>query len=261
MKLIKMDEETKKDNENMFPHWLEVTFLSVFILFLLYYMRYSWWSVIMISISVYLIYLSFFKMPKTDLKVEFMPPKKEKYEKTIEKMNTETEPITKNNFEKIDEFALNFKESFIVYHFQNPCQTIHVNLNEDSNFSALDLITIFADNYFLTTSNSMIAGNNPLSDKALLQVYENAGFEHLLKKHQQAIEYLENFSLKPVAKDPADYRLVTIKSLKENHKKLVSQPFWLFKTIFRSLTRYGKKYCKSIEKQHKEGAIILQAKK
>lgn len=214
------------------------------------------WMLIMIfiptSIIGMIIYSSIYNFRKD---LHFEQVDRVKFDERTRKLESDACKVLNMGFNKIDEFYLQLIPDSITYIFKHVSDPIYMNLYHMGPKIVPDVITLFDNDYSLTTGSTSDAGNIPRGEKELLQIFENASYETLCEEHRKSVEFLKSRNLNTREVSQPEFRDEFMKSLKETGERIMSYPVWPLLLLFWVVTVRGKIHQMSIEKQVESGKI------
>lgn len=225
-----------------------------------YFLKVPLWLllVVMVPLSILcmIIYTSIYNFRKD---LVFQPVDQVKHFERIKQMESDTCRILKMGFNKIDEFYLQLIPDSITYIFKHVSEPVYLNLYHMGPKIIPDVITLFDDDFSLTTSSVPDAGNIPRGEREFLQVYENASYEILVEEHRKSVEFLKSKKLITKEVTQEEFRDEFMKSLQESGRRIMSHTLWPLLLLFWVVTVRGKIFKMSIQKQVEKGIIRIEA--
>jgi hypothetical protein len=192
---------------------------------------------------------------RESLKIEPIPQRG--YRSRIRDLNGDLPVLETLEFEKIDEFYLKTIPNIITYVFKHKNDPIYLCQYHLGQKMASDYITRYRDEITLTTANTVDAGMTPRPDKNLLQIFPGRSFGDLLLEHQKSHQFLtENFT-KAYDIPESEFRHYFMKSFHEQGAYMRKPLLWPFVLLVRTVTKYGKIYCKSVIDQLSDGRLKI----
>lgn len=170
--------------------------------------------------------------------------------KALDKEAILLEPL---GFDKVDQFYLKTIPDSVTYAFKHREEPIFYCFYHLGPKFTHELVSLYQNDFALTTSCAMDSGLAPRPAKALLQIFPGGHYESLLIKHRQACFYLKECGLVPMAVSQSEFRHLFMKSYHEHARFIKKMVLWPITLIIRVFTKPGRKYCKTIQEQYPHG--------
>ncbi len=175
------------------------------------------------------------------------------YAPRLKELDREAARLEPLGFVKIDQFYFKTIPDSITYAFTHQQEPFYYCIYHLGPKATYELVSLFADNFTLTTSCTVDAGLTPRPARALLQIFPRGSYELLLNKHRTAHQYLVNNGIHSLAINQREFRSIFLKNFLE-HAAYIKQMFlWPITLIVRVFTKPGRKYCRTIQEQYPEG--------
>lgn len=189
------------------------------------------------------------------LKPEPIPGKG--YATRIKDLDLDTKKLESLDFQKWDDFYLKMIPDTIVYVLKHKEESVYLCLYHLGAKKTCDFFTRYANEYTLTTCNTIDGGMTPRPQKALLQIITNVSYEQIFELHKKAHKFLFDKGLRQYDIAREEFRQYFLKNIHDYANYVRKYPFWPVLLIFWTIIRRGRVYCKEIETQYKEGSIKL----
>ncbi len=120
-----------------------------------------------------------------------------------------------------------------------------------------DIITIFENQIYLTTSNTKDANLRPKPSGHYSQSFSKCSFDELYKKHRESEEYLTTKGGAKVEKSPIGFEESFVNSIKITNRYHRRHWYWIIFLFYYYFVRRKRWYNKTIQKQYELGMIKL----
>lgn len=170
--------------------------------------------------------------------------------KALDKEATRVESL---DFSKIDQFYLKTIPDSLTYAFKHHQEPIFYCLYHLGSKASYELVTLYKENFVLTSAATLDSGLAPRPPKALLQIFPKSNYETLFSLHQEAHQFLLDHGLKPLTVNQNEFRTLFLKSYLDHATYIKSLFLWPINLIFRVFSKPGRKYCHKIREQYPEG--------
>lgn len=210
---------------------------------------------IIVPILIYLlIYGSFMYSFRESLKPDLIPA--HGYENRIRETENSLKQLPKG-FGEIDRFYLKTIPDSTTVAFLHENEPILFCVYHFGKKMGCDVVTVYENDYALTTNNSLDGGMAPRRDKDLLQIFPDAGYEQLYQKHMQAHIFLIEQGLRPYYIQPGDFRRRFMQDYRAQGDYIRTFFLWPAILLIRTVMQYGRRYCFSIQEQFRKGQIKI----
>jgi hypothetical protein len=175
------------------------------------------------------------------------------YAPRIRDLDQEAREIEPLGFRKTDQFYLKTIPDSVSYVFKHESEPFYLCVYHLGQKFFCDVLTRFENDYHLTTNNTVDSGISTRPEKSLLQIFPHQPYRELLDRHKESFEYIKQSGIRPFDIAELEFRRYFMKSYREHASYMKKLFLWPVALIFRTLSRPGKAYCKSIKEQYPEG--------
>ncbi len=158
-----------------------------------------------------------------------------------------------HGFKLIDRFYLKAIPDSITYAFIHESEPVICCIYNFGNKQAADFVTIYNDGFTLTTNDTFDGGVAPRPEKNFVQIFPDQNYENLYNRHMESHIYLIDQGLRPLFVHESEFRHYFMKEYRAQGDFIRKIPFWTFILLFRTVTKYGKKYAIPLKKQVEDG--------
>lgn len=161
------------------------------------------------------------------------------------------------DFREIDRFYLKAIPDSTIFAFLHDHEPVFFCLYHFGKKMGCDVVSLYENGFGLTTNHSLDAGMAPRRNKDLLQIFPGAGYRELFEKHMEAHILLIEKGLRPLYLHPEEFRHHFMRDYRSQGDYIKTFPFWPAQLLLRTVTRYGNKYCFSVQHQMESGNIRI----
>jgi hypothetical protein len=179
------------------------------------------------------------------------------YNLRLTALDTQVEVLGNHGFRKFDQFYLKMIPDSVTYAFRHNKEPIFFCLYHFGKKMACDVVTVFDNDFALTTSNVVESGATPRAPKDFVQIFPGVSYYELVMQHEKSHRFLIDKGLKPVAINDGEFRFHFMKSLRDQAAYIRKINFWPAVLLLGTVSRRGKMYCKSIIDQYSAGTIKI----
>ena len=238
-------------------NWVWSVFVFIITFGILFFFELSFFSTFIIlvpALVIIFIYGSFIYSFRDSLTPEEIPATgyRERINETEKKLREL--PL---GFKKIDRFYLKAVPDSITYAFLDENEPVISCLYHFGKKMGTDFVTFYNDGYSLTTNDSIDGGMAPRYERAFIQLFPENDYENLYRKHMESHIFLIEKGLRPLYIHRSEFRFYFMKEFKAQGEFIRKIPFWPVILLYRTITRYGKKYNLSIKRQYERGTIKI----
>jgi len=158
-----------------------------------------------------------------------------------------------HGFKLIDRFYLKGIPDSITYAFIQESEPVICCIYNFGTKQAVDFVTIYNDGFTLTTNDTLDGGMAPRPEKNFVQLFPGQNYEKLYNRHMESHIYLIEKGLRPEFIHGSEFRHHFMKEYRAQGDFIRKTPFWPFILLYRTVTKYGKKYAASLKRQVEEG--------
>lgn len=163
-------------------------------------------------------------------------------------------------FSRIDSFYLKTIPDSVNYAYKHGAQGAFACIYHLGAKTNIDIVSRLSGDRSLTTNNSADSGNTPRPAGKMLQVFPGAGPDRMWAEHQAALGFLEARGIKAEDVPSSGFRDYFFKSMDEFKADILKRPFWPVQLVYWVVARSGRKYCRRIADQYRDG-LDLQARR
>jgi len=156
-------------------------------------------------------------------------------------------------FRLTDKFYLKGIPDSVTYVFFHEPEPVICCIYNFGTKLAVDFVTLYNDGFTLTTNDTLDAGMAPRPMKNFIQLFPGLPYEKLYNNHMNSHLYLLEKGLKPMYIHPGEFRHYFMSEYRAQGNFIRQIPFWPFILLFRTVTKYGRKYDRPLRKQVEEG--------
>jgi hypothetical protein len=238
-------------------NWVWSFFVFAVTAFAIIYLNPSFFVTVLILIPV-LIYMfifgSFMYSFRESLKPVSIPPRR--YENRIRETEEKAKRLPRG-FREIDRFYLKAIPDSTTFAFLHESEPVFFCLYHFGKKMGLDVVTLYDNEFGLTTNNSVDAGMAPRREKDFIQIFSGANYEKLFQKHMEGHIFLIEKGLRPLYLHPSEFRHHFMKDYRAQGDYIRTFFLWPIILLVRTVSQYGKKYCLSVKEQLDKGVIKL----
>lgn len=216
------------------------------------------WVLLILLCPLLLIALTYFQFNysfRPDLKIEPIPL--DKYESRMREIENSEWELDWLGFRRSDQFYLNMSSDVVTYVYKHDREPIYLCIYHFGVKKVCDLVSFFEDEITLTTCSNVEGGMTPRPANKLLQIFEGASYSQLLEAHRGSIEFLQECGARLVEMPTVSFRERFMTSIHETAEASRKLFLWPLNLIFRTITKYGARYARSIEEQYRNGMVQL----
>lgn len=235
-------------------NWMWTALAAIMMFAIIVLLKMSFWIFLVIAaplLTIIFIYGSFLYSFRESLQMEAVPA--HGYNTRVNEMERELKLIEALGFRKMDQFYLKMIPDSITYVFKHQKEPFYFCLYHFGQKRGCDVVTRYENEFYLTTSNTVDAGMTPRPKKALLQIFPQKHYETLFLNHEEAHEYISRNGIRTYDIAEGEFRFYFMKSLREQETYIKKSFLWPVNLLIRTITRYGKIYCRLIQEQYPQG--------
>jgi hypothetical protein len=211
--------------------------------------------VVLIPVLIYVfIFGSFMYSFRDSLKPQPIPARG--YESRIRETEQKMGELSRD-FREIDRFYLKAIPDSTTVAFLHDHEPVFCCLYHFGKKMGCDVVTLYENDFGLTTNNSLDAGMTPRREKDLIQIFPRAGYQQLYEKHMAAHIFLIEKGLRPRYLHPQEFRHHFMQDYRAQGEYIRAYPFWPAMLLFRTVSQYGKKYCLPVPEQFEKGMMKI----
>lgn len=192
---------------------------------------------------------------RADLKIEPIPV--EKYQARMREIESAEWELHWLGFRRTDQFYLSMSSDVVTYVYKHEAEPVYLCIYHFGMKKVCDLVSFFEGEMTLTTCSSVDGGMTPRPANKLLQVFEGASYSQMLEAHRSSIEFLEELGAKLTDMPGASFRERFMASIRETAEVSRKMFLWPVMLIYRTITKYGARYARSIEEQYRNGMVEI----
>jgi len=208
---------------------------------------------IIVPVLIYLfIFGSFMYSFRDSLKPESIPAR------GYEKRTMETEESQKRlprGFREIDRFYLKTIPDSTTFAFLHENEPIFFCIYHFGKKMGCDVVTLYENGFELTTNNSVDGGMAPRRDKDLIQIFPDADYDELYRKHMDAHIFLIEKGLRPFYLNPGEFRHRFMQDYRAQGDYIRTLFLWPVILLIRTVLQYSRRYCLTVQEQFRKGEI------
>lgn len=158
-----------------------------------------------------------------------------------------------HGFKLIDRFYLKAIPDSVTYAFIHESEPVICCIYNFGNKQAVDFVTIYNDGFTLTTNDTLDGGMAPRPEKNFVQIFPGQSYEKIYNHHMESHIFLIEQGLRPIYIHGSEFRHYFMKEYRAQGNYIKKIPFWTFILLFRTVTKYGKKYAIPLKRQVADG--------
>lgn len=238
-------------------NWMWTLFVFLVTVFLIWVLNLSFFMTMVVVIPV-LIYVLIFGSVMYSFRESLRPQPipSRGYENRIRETEEKMSRLP-TDFREIDRFYLKTIPDSTTVAFLHDHEPVFFCLYHFGKKMGCDAVSLYENDFGLTTTNSLDAGMTPRREKDLLQIFPEARYRELFEKHMAAHIFLIEQGLRPFYLHPGEFRHHFMTDYRSQGEYIKSFPFWPLLLLGRTVSQYGKKYCLTVQEQFEKGHITI----
>lgn len=158
-----------------------------------------------------------------------------------------------HGFKLIDRFYLKTIPDSVTYAFIQESEPVICCIYNFGSKTAVDFVSVYNDEYTLTTNDTLDGGMAPRPEKNFIQLFPDQSYEKLYNRHMESHILLIEEGLRPLYIHGSEFRHYFMKEYRIQGDFIKKLPFWPIILLFRTITRYGKRYTTPLKRQTDAG--------